>query len=182
MEPEIAIRPETPRDIDAIEEVTIAAFRDLAVSNQTEQYIVAALRAAGALTVSLVAERNRRVVGHVAFSPVALSDGTANWYGLSPVSVWPECQRQGIGTALVREGLSALKGLGAGGCCLVGDPNYYKRFGFRNVPGLTLEGVPPEVFQALCLAGPLPRGAVTFHDAFTATAPQASQSDPPQCL
>lgn len=102
MSPLFTIRSETPADIEAIAAVTKAAFAMLAISDHTEQYIVEALRAAGALTVSLVAERAGRVVGHIAFSPVTISDGTPGWYGLGPVSVLPECQRQGIGAALIR--------------------------------------------------------------------------------
>ena len=151
-------------------EVTVAAFRTLAVSHHTEQFIIAALRAAGALTVSLVAEENGRVIGHIAFSPVTLSDGTRHWYGLGPVSVQPEYQRRGIGKALVREGLSRLKNMNARGCCLVGHPDYYTRFGFRHSPGLVLEGVPQEFFFALPLDGHVPQGTVTFHDAFKADA------------
>ena len=124
------IRKETAADIEAITEVTIAAFKTLPVSNHTEQFIIKALRSAGALTISLVAEIDERVVGHIAFSPVSFSDGTKDWYGLGPVSVLPEYQKQGIGKSLINEGLSSLKELGGQGCALVGDPNYYKKFGF----------------------------------------------------
>src|SRR4030066_1845957 len=82
----VAIRDETAADIPIIAEVTVAAFETLAISNHTEQFIIAALRAAKALTVSLVAELDGRVVGHIAFSPVIISDGTRNWYGLGPGS------------------------------------------------------------------------------------------------
>ena len=118
------IRKETTSDIDAITQVTIAAFKTLPISNHTEQFIIKALRAAGALTLSLVAEINNRVVGHVAFSPIIISDGTKDWYGLGPVSVSPDYQKQGIGKSLVNEGLSLLKDMGGKGCALVGDPNY----------------------------------------------------------
>jgi len=121
------------------------------------------------LTVSLVAELDGRVVGHIAFSPITMSDGTADWYGMGPVSVLPQYQRQGIGKALVQEGLARLKGLKARGCCLVGHPEYYRKFGFQNTPELGLEGVPPEVFFALSFDGYVPRGTVSFHDAFRAT-------------
>lgn len=168
MNPDIVIRPETPADIDAIRDVTVAAFRTLEVSNHTEQFIIDALRAAGALTFSLVAEVEGQVVGHIAFSPVAVSDGTGSWYGLGPVSVLPEYQRQGIGRALIEEGLSRLKRLNARGVCLVGHPDYYGKFGFRNVPGFVHEGVPPEFFFALSFDGDIPQGTVAFHEAFRA--------------
>lgn len=158
-------------DVDAITEVTVAAFRSLAISRHTEQFIIAALRAGGALTISLVAELDGRVIGHAAFSPVTLSDGTKAWYGLGPVSVLPEHQRQGVGGALIREGLSRLKAMNARGCCLVGHPEYYPRFGFRNIPGFVCEGVPREVFFALRFGGNDPQGAVAFHEAFKAEGP-----------
>lgn len=166
MNPDFIIRAETPADVDAIRDVTVSAFRTLDVSNHTEQFIIDALRAAGALTLSLVAEVDGRVVGHIAFSPVTVSDGTESWYGLGPVSVLPEYQRQGIGRALIEEGLSRLKGQGAGGVCLVGHPDYYRKFGFRNAPGFVHEEVPPEFFFALPFDGHIPQGTVAFHEAF----------------
>jgi putative acetyltransferase len=168
MNPKIVIRNEMDDDVSTTTEVTIAAFKTLAISNHTEQFIIEALRAADALTVSLVAEVNGRVIGHIAFSPVTISDGTPNWYGLGPVSVLPEHQRQGIGKALIWEGLSRLKDLNARGCCLVGHPDYYKKFGFKNISGLMLEGVPQEVFFALSFDGHTPQGIVTFHKGFKA--------------
>lgn len=164
----ITIRDETDADVEAITEVTVAAFKTLAISNHTEQFIIAALRAANALTISLVAELDGRVVGHIAFSPVSISDGSANWYGLGPVSVLPDYHRQGIGSALIKEGLSRLKGIGARGCCLVGHPEYYRRFGFQNIGGLVHHGVPEDVFFALSFDGRFPQGTVEFHDGFKA--------------
>jgi putative acetyltransferase len=134
----IVIRNETDADVSAISDVTVAAFKTLEISNHTEQFIIAALRAANALAVSLVAEMDGRVIGHIAFSPVTISDGTQNWYGLGPVSVLPEYQRQGIGKALIREGLSRLKDMNAQGCCLVGHPDYYRKFWFKNVRDLCM--------------------------------------------
>lgn len=167
--PTIVIRDETPDDINQITDVTVAAFATLAISNHREQFIIAALRSAQALTLSLVAELDGCVVGHIAFSPVTLSDGTQDWYGLGPLSVLPLYQRQGIGQALVRAGLSRLKVLRAKGCCLVGHPEYYRQLGFENAAGLTYEGVPAEAFFVLTFDGELPQGTVTFHRAFSAT-------------
>jgi putative acetyltransferase len=180
MNPKIVIRNEMDDDVSTITEVTIAAFKTLAISNHTEQFIIEALRAADTLTVSLVAEVNGRVIGHIAFSPVTISDGTPNWYGLGPVSVLPEHQRQGIGKALIWEGLSRLKDLNARGCCLVGHPDYYKKFGFRNIPGLMLEGVPQEVFFTLSFDGHTPQGTVTFHEGFKADGQQEGAGDASQ--
>lgn len=164
----ILIRDETAADYDSIAALTAAAFETMEISSHTEQFIVAALRDAGALAVSLVAEADGLVVGHIAFSPVSMSDGTPGWYGLGPVSVLPAYQRQGIGKALIWEGLARLRAMNARGCCLVGHPAYYPQFGFQNVPGLSLEGVPPEVFFALSFDGRFPQGSVTFHEGFLA--------------
>jgi putative acetyltransferase len=177
MNPNIVIRSETAADVSAITEVTVAAFKTLEISNHTEQFIIAALRASKALTVSLVAEIDGCVTGHIAFSPVTISDGTRNWYGLGPVSVLPAHQRQGIGKALIKEGLSCLKDMNARGCCLVGHPDYYRKFGFRNVSGLVHDGVPQEVFFALSFDGHTPQGTVTFHEGFKADGQQEGAGD-----
>ena len=163
------IRNELESDAETISSVTKAAFETCPHGDHTEQFIVSALRAANALTVSLVAEENGKVVGHIAFSPVTISDGSQNWYGLGPISVLPEFQKQGIGKSLIHEGLSLLKALGAKGCVLVGDPKYYERFGFKNLPDLVLDGVPQEYFLALTFGEEKIHGAVMFHQGFTAT-------------
>ncbi|MCL7744154.1 N-acetyltransferase [Guyparkeria hydrothermalis] len=165
------IRTETSTDAEAIGEVTKAAFAPLEISDHNEPYVIEVLRAAGALAVSLVAECDGEVVGHIAFSPVTISDGAPGWYALGPVSVRPDCQRQGIGAALIREGVASLKRLGARGCCLVGHPDYYPRFGFRHPTDLAVDGVPAEVFFVLPFEGRVPRGVVSFHEAFRPARP-----------
>jgi putative acetyltransferase len=163
------IRSETPEDITAISEVTIAAFSDHPISNHTEQFIINALRCADVLTISLVAEMDGKIVGHIAFSPIKISDGSTDWYGLGPVSVLPELQKQGIGTALILRGIARLKEIGGQGCALVGDPNYYERFGFKNNPHLIHEGIPQEVFLVLPFYENIAKGKVEFHEGFLAT-------------
>lgn len=128
-----------------------------------------ALRASKALIISLVAEVDGEVVGHIAFSPITISDGSQNWYGLGPISVLPEYQKRGIGKALMHEGLSRLKVKGAKGCVLVGDPDYYEGFGFRSLPELTHEGVPQENVLTLEFGGSKAQGVVVFHKSFSAT-------------
>jgi putative acetyltransferase len=162
------IRPEAPSDIQSISEVTIAAFNTLEISQHTEQFVINALRQANVLTISLVAEIFGKIVGHIAFSPITISDGTKDWYGLGPVSVLPEYQKKGIGKALIIEGMDKLKKIGAKGCMLVGHPEYYIKFGFKHIPGLFHEGVPPEVFFVLPFSSEIPQGKVEFHESFLA--------------
>lgn len=164
------IRQETPFDFDAIRHVEIQAFANHPFSRQTEHLIVDALRDAGALSLSLVADDGGSVVGHVAFSRVLIDGAEVGWYTLGPIGVLPDRQKQGIGSRLIDEGIKALRNLGANGCCLVGEPNYYRRFGFRNTPDLGIPGVPPEYFMCLPLSGEIPRGSVALHPAFFVTA------------
>lgn len=160
------IRPEHPGDAEAITQITDAAFAEAPHSGGNEARIVLALRDAGALTVSLVAVAEGRVVGHIAFSPVQVDGQAGALFGLGPVSVEPALQGTGIGKALVLAGLEHLRALGAAGCVLVGDPGYYSRFGFACDPGLTYLGHPNPYLQGLALGRALPRGAVEFHRAF----------------
>lgn len=164
----IEIRKEKPEDVDIIEAVTASAFQNAPHTSHTEQFIVSALREAGALTLSLVAECNDyRIVGHLAVSPVIISDGSTNWHGLGPVSVLPEYQRQGVGMQLMQRALAELKSGGAAGCVVLGDPEYYHRFGFEVVEGFIFPGVPAEYFQALSFDGRFPEGKVTYHAAYS---------------
>jgi precorrin-2/cobalt-factor-2 C20-methyltransferase len=172
----LIIRPEEARDAEAIEKITCAAFINHPHSRQTEPLIIRTLRKAGALAVSLVAEADGALVGHIAFSEVAISGGERAWFGLGPLSVRPDIQRRGIGRALMEAGLSAIRALGARGCVLVGDPEFYRRFGFTQAGPLVLEGLAPEYspyFLALLFADRVPQGTVSFHPAFSV------EPDPP---
>lgn len=162
------IRFETPEDISEIHDLTTAAFLNAPHTDHTEQFIVDALRDSGALTLSLVVEEGGKIVGHVALSPVSVSDGSSGWFGLGPISVSPERQGHGIGTLLMNRAMELLREQGASGCVLLGDPNYYSRFGFKPERGLILPDVPPEYFQVLLFSSPLPCGTVAYHQAFSA--------------
>jgi putative acetyltransferase len=164
------IRAETSGDAQVIEAVTTSAFLNALHTGHTEQHIVAALRRAGMLSVSLVAEDDGSVLGHVAISPVSISDGAVGWFGMGPVSVLPQHQRRGIGSQLVREALRLLRSRSASGCVVLGEPQYYRRFGFQTDPDLVLPGVPPHYFQALSFDSSKPRGTVTYHEAFNTDA------------
>lgn len=164
----LAIRPESIDDHVAIHELTEMAFRDAVHSSHTEHHIVGALRERGELSISLVAEDAGQLVGHVAISPVRVQDGSQGWFGLGPISVLPEQQGRGVGTALMQAAIEALRAQGARGCVLLGEPGYYGRFGFRAVPDLVLPGVPAEYFQTLCLQPPMAQGEVRYSPAFDA--------------
>jgi putative acetyltransferase len=162
----VVIRPETGRDVDGIRRVNIVAFQGHPYSQQTEHLIVEALRAADALEVSLVAESDGEVVGHIAFSPAGIGGSSTGWSLLGPVAVQPARQGEGIGRALVEAGLDALRSRGACGCVLVGDPAFYDRFGFARCPGVVWQGVPDENVLCLLMSGQMPTGEVTYHPAF----------------
>ncbi|EAQ28737.1 acetyltransferase, GNAT family protein [Erythrobacter sp. NAP1] len=162
----ITIRPEAPGDEEIIFAITEAAFADMKHSDGDEQHLVDRLRKAGDLTLSLVAEDGTRIVGHIAISPVKISDGAKGWYGLGPVSVWPEVQRAGIGGALVKRAIADMRAAGAMGIVLLGSPEYYSRFGFQYVPQITFPGPPAEYFQTLLLDGEMPSGEVTYAPGF----------------
>lgn len=160
------IRPERPGDEAAIAEVIEAAFALAEHRDGTEAQIVDRLREHGALSLSLVAVEGDAIVGHVAFSPVTIDGADLNWFGLGPVAVLPYLQGKGLGSSLIRNGLDRLREIGAAGCVLVGEPEYYGRFGFRADERLVYPGLPPIYFQALPLGDDLPTGTVAYHSAF----------------
>lgn len=164
----LTIRQESPSDISAIHALTKAAFLNAPHAAHAEHFIIDALRDADALFISLVAEDDGVVVGHAAVSPVCISGGLPGWYGLGPISVSPEHQRQGIGSKLMIEVLQQLKDKGASGCVLVGDPAYYARFGFKHQSSLLYPELPPEYFQVISFSQSVPQGIVKFHEAFDA--------------
>jgi putative acetyltransferase len=164
---DIIIRSEQAHDIEAITQVTYAAFLGKFSDHPTEHLMVNGLREAGMLTLSLVAEVNGKIVGHAAFSPVTINEQFVDWYGLGPISVAPELQKQGIGSKLILDGLAKLRDLGAKGCVLEGSPAYYERFGFKPRTGLTYHAAPaPEFFMALPFYEEVPMGKVEYHHAF----------------
>jgi predicted N-acetyltransferase YhbS len=166
--PNIKIREESADDVLAISRVTAAAFLAAPFSSHTEEFIVGALRQAGKLTVSRVATHNDEVVGHAAISPTSISGNAAGWYGLGPVSVLPRYQRRGIGSALIMDALLVLSSGGAAGCVVLGEPAFYERFGFSANEGLTLPGFPPQNFLAVAFDSSIPKGVVSYHEAFRA--------------
>ena len=157
---------ERPEDASDIHSLTTAAFDGVPYSDQSEARIVDALRRAGALSLSLVAVEDQQIVGHVAFSPVRIDGRPAGWLGLGPVSVRPDRQRQGIGSALIRDGLGRLQAMRAEGCVVFGAPAFYGRFGFISDPGLRYPGAPDGYFLRLAFGAAAPAGEVAYHPGF----------------
>jgi putative acetyltransferase len=164
--PEVTIRAEQASDIEPIRRVVTAAFAGILHSNQRESLLVDALRDGGALSISLVAEFKGQVVGHVAFSPVTVDGRSCDWFGLGPLAVLPDYQRNGIGSRLVVNGLESLRAIGAKGCVVLGEPDYYGRFGFVARSELVLDDVPAQFFLAQSFTGKYPCGKIHYHRAF----------------
>lgn len=168
------IRLETDSDVGAIREIEYAAFRNHPQHapgvEPTEHLIVDALRGSGRLSLSLVAECRGEAAGHLALSPASVGRDGKGWYMLGPVGVSPDRQGRGIGSALVREALDIMRNRGTHGVLLVGNPSFYRRFGFRARPGLVMEGVPQEYVLAVSLDGREPEGAIGADPAFLVTA------------
>lgn len=159
------IRPEREADRKVVYTVNAAAFE-----TEAEAKLVDVLRADADPIVSLVAEEQGQIVGHIMFSPVTLSgDPQLSMMGLAPLAVTPQYQRKGIGSALVRAGLEQCKQLGAVAVVVLGHPNYYPRFGFVPSSRFAIDyeyEVPEEVFMAMELHPAVLRGKtgkVTFH-------------------
>lgn len=177
MHDSITLRDQTDADRDAVRAVVTAAYRGLPIASGTEPAIMDALWESGGAIVALVAEDSSGLVGQAAFSAVQIfgpgfrinGNGTnGGWVALGPLSVRPDRQRAGVGTALIQEGFSRLKGRGAAGCLVVGDPAYYGRHGFRRPAGLHVPGVPDRYVLAVAFRGaPPPAGTVEYHEAFS---------------
>jgi putative acetyltransferase len=157
-------RTERPGDGDDIDEVVCAAF-----GRDDEADLVWALRELGAISLSQVAEYEGAIIGHLAMSPVLVNGEDLGWLGLAPVSVWPDCQQQGVASAMIREALDSANELDWAGVVVLGEPAFYRRFGFRPASELGLESAYPGVgdaFMALALKQPAPSGLVSYHPAF----------------
>jgi len=159
------IRLEHPSDDNAINDLTIRAFTDMPYSAGTEAPVIRLLRRSGDLALSLVMEEDGAIIGHVAFSPIRI-EGHAGWFGLGPIAVEPARQRSGIGKALIEKGLEILKGRGAAGVALIGDPDVYRSSGFASDGRLTYKGLESRFVQRIVFFGPDPEGELHFADAF----------------
>jgi len=147
----LIIRPEREKDYRKIREVNDSAF-----GQKDEGILIERLRQAEKYLpeLSLVAELNDEIVGHILFYPVIIRSDTSKFQPISlgPMAVSPEYQRQGIGSQMVREGLKAAKKLGHKSVIVVGHPEYYPRFGFKPSSQWKIKvpfDVPDEAFLAL---------------------------------
>lgn len=143
----ITVRNERAEDIEAIAQLTAAAFLNEKHSSHTEHHIVNALRRAGQLSISLVAEEHGSVIGHVAVSPVTISSGATGWYGLGPICVSPDRQRKGIGSALMNAALTELRRMGSAGCVVLGDLPITVVSGSRHATVLSFPGLIQSTFR-----------------------------------
>ena len=164
---EILIRPERLEDYDAIYDVTKRAFAPMPYADGDEQELIGRFRDAGVLALSLVAEKDGKVVGQITFTPAFAADGSTGWFALGPVSAEPGLKHQGIGSQLIQAGIAWLKEQNAAGCILIGNPAYYSRFGFLPFPDLTPPGMPSEYYQILPLGIAEPGTVVGFHPLFS---------------
>jgi putative acetyltransferase len=165
----ITIRPEQPGDRAGIHAVEVACF-----PTSAEAELVDALRDAGRLTLSLVAELAGELIGHVAFSPVSVEAGAVG-AGLGPLAVLEGQRRQGVAARLVEEGLAACRAAGVGWVVVLGDPAYYSRFGFQPATayGLCDEyggGLAFQVLELVTGALPVGAGLVKYAPEFAAVA------------
>lgn len=165
------MRTERTHDDDVIRHITSLAFATVSHLSGMEAQIIRQLRKDGDLKLSLVAEGNGEIVGHIAFSPVAIGGRHDGWFGLGPVAVRPDMQRRGVGTELVTRGLAKLRGVGANGCALLGNPAFYRRFGFQSDGKLVFRSLPAHLVQRLVFAGDAPAGELTYAPAFDLATP-----------
>lgn len=162
------ITAERPGDAAAIYDLISRAFAPMPFSDGDEQDLVIALRDSGDLVLSLVAVDDvGTVIGHIGFSPATIDDEHCGWLQMAPVSVAPNRQLTGIGSALIKAGLEQIRQGGARGTAVVGNPAYYERFGFKPCPQLE----PPSDYEvpylrAQAFTGDVPTGRLGYAPAF----------------
>jgi putative acetyltransferase len=163
-----AIRPEEPGDERPIHDLVERAFAPMPYSDGSEQDLVDVLRRRGELALSLVAvSADGTIIGHIGFSPATIDQADCGWFQMAPVSVDPSVQFQGIGSALIGAGIDRLRGNGARGVAVVGNPAYYERFGFAELAELApLHEHDAPFFRAMVLAGEAPSGTLRYASAF----------------
>ncbi|MDH5546976.1 MAG: N-acetyltransferase [Gammaproteobacteria bacterium] len=170
----LTIREEQTSDFDAITDIIDRAFAGKDYADGDESQLMPKLREQGALTLSLVALSGDTIIGQAAFSPAKIADKAEDWFTLGPVAVLPGYQRQGIGSKLILTGLERLRQNGASGCIVVGDTNYYCRFGFTLAPHLSPSAAYAEHFMIKLFRGSEPQGKFRFHPVFENGSPNSA--------
>lgn len=160
------IRPEAPGDEQAIAEIITAAFANMPFSDGGEAQLVDRLRADGDLALSLVASDGAAIIGHIGFSQITVGGQTGQWFQLAPLAVAPAHQQGGVGSSLAQAGIAAMRGKGAQGIGVLGEPAYYERFGFIRQNGIGMNSPHDEYYRWLTLDRDAPTGTVTFAPAF----------------
>ncbi|WP_330926737.1 N-acetyltransferase [Candidatus Sororendozoicomonas aggregata] len=165
------VRIENPSDIDAIRLLNYSVFKDHPHhepgAEPTEHLIVDRLRDENGLTLSLVSEDKSLIVGHIAVSPVVIGKKSNDWFGLGPVAVLPSEQNKGIGSKLVQAAIEELRQRKAEGIVVMGEPDFYGRFGFKQSESITYPGIPSEYFMVLLFKNAVASGHVSYHPAFS---------------
>ena len=162
---QVEIRSERPEDIRAIYDLTKRAFAPMVFAGGNEQDLIDAVRDAGALSISLVAEIGSRIVGHVAFTPAMAADSTPGWYGLGPVAVEPELQRKGIGLQLINEGLGKLLRMECGGMHRSRRSQLLSTLWLPAIPGTGSSRPSAGIFHDLAAGGVTSEGGCRFSSA-----------------
>ena len=162
------IRKETAADIEAVFEINRSAF-----PTEEEAQLVNRLRETASPLISLVAEGEQEIIGHILFTPVTLgSDTNLFLMGLAPMAVNPARQNKGIGSQLARAGIEECRALGAAGLVVLGHPKYYSRFGFSPSANFGIKSKydgAPEVFMVLELSAEVfagKAGVISYHPSF----------------
>ena len=154
------IRQEKDGDEDAIRDVVERAFEGKSFADPDDKFIVERLREDGSLVLSLVAEARGEVIGQVALSPAKVGD--LKYLCVGPIAVLPDYHGKGIGSDLMGHALGVARGYGRDGVVLLGDPNYYSRFGFKNFADVTYDGDVGKALQLIPFTV-APSGQVVFH-------------------
>lgn len=162
----ISIRPEAPGDEAAIHALTTRAFDGHPYSDGDEADVIDRLRDDGDLLFSLVAVDGEVIVGQATYSLAKLSNGDAGWAVLGPIAVEPSRHGEGIGRALIVRGEETMKAHGLSGITVLGDPEFYGRFGFQLGTSLRLEGELAEFLQVKSFGDPIPAATLSYAPAF----------------
>lgn len=162
------VRTEKREDFAAVQAIHLSAFPE-----DAESKLINRLRKNASPIVSMVAEDNEQLVGHILFSPVTLDSSTSlKLMGLAPMAVLPSKQRQGIGSALVEAGLAQCRLIQCGAVAVLGHPDFYPKFGFKPSTDFAIKSeydVPAEVFMMVELEKAYLQGCsgiISYHEEF----------------